>query len=105
MKLRTRSMALDTDTSSDAAEVITRADMNRVRAAITVILSESGPLIDEQIIERYEARAGDHPSVPWVTPQRIRTARAELVRAGQVRDAEMMAFSSLGNRASAWTLA
>lgn len=97
-------MALDSGTSAEAAESITPTDRERVRAAITVILSESGPLIDEQIVERYAARAGDHPSVPWVTPQRIRTVRAELVRDGQVKDAELMAFTSLGHRATAWTL-
>lgn len=97
-------MVLDSGTSADAAESITRTDREKVRAAITVILRESGPLIDEQIVERYAVRASDHSSVPWVTPQRIRTVRAELVRNGHVKDAELMAFTSLGHRATAWTL-
>ena len=105
MSSRVKPMALDTGTSSDAADSIARADRERVQAMITVILAEAGALTDEQIVERYQARAGNHPSVPWVTPQRIRTARAGLVRDGYVRDANQMAFSSLGNPATAWTLA
>ncbi|WP_404475108.1 hypothetical protein [Microbacterium aerolatum] len=105
MSMRAQSMALDTGTSSDADERFTLTGKARVRAAITVILTEAGrPLTDEEIVERYQARAGGHPSWPSATPQRIRTARAELVRAGQVRDAEILAFSNLGNRATAWTL-
>jgi len=98
-------MALDAGTSSDAADVTASTDRARVRAAITVILREAGPLTDDQIVEHYETRARSFSSVPWVTPQRIRTARAELVRAGAVRDAQLLAFSTLGNKATAWTLA
>lgn len=98
-------MAIDTGTSADADEQMTRPNRTLVRAGITTILNEAGgPLTDEQIVEQYEARAGSHPAWPRATPQRIRTARAELVRAGQVRDAQLLAFSSLGNRATAWTL-
>lgn len=104
MSTRARAMAVDDGTSRDADDTLSRTDRERVTAAITVILSEAGALTDEQIVERYQARAGDHPSVPRVTPQRIRTARAELVRDGQVRDAQLLAFSALGNRATAWTL-
>lgn len=105
MTSRARPMAIDAGTSSDAAESLDRSDRERVAAAITVILSEFGALTDEQIVDRYTARAGANPSVPRVTPQRIRTARSELVHVGQVRDANLLAFSKLGNRATAWTLA
>lgn len=105
MTARSVPMAIDTCTSSAADETLSSAAKERVAAAITVILSEHGALTDERIVDLYQARAGDHPTVPWVTPQRIRTARAELVRVGQVRNAELLAYSSLGNRATAWTLA
>lgn len=97
-------MALDTRTSSDADETLSLAAKERVAAAITVILSECGALTDEQIVSEYNARAAAHSSVPQVTAQRIRTARAKLVRLGSVRDAGLVAHSKLGNRATAWTL-
>lgn len=104
MSTHTPSMALDTGTSSDADETLSLAAKERVAAAITVILTECGALTDEQIVEKYNARALAHSSVPPVTAQRIRTARAKLVRIGHVRDAGVPAFSRLGNRATAWTL-
>lgn len=97
-------MVIDTSTSSDAAESLARSNKERVAAAITVILSEHGPLTDDQIVELYTDQASAHPSVPRVTPQRIRTARSALVHAGQVRDANLLAYSKLGHRATAWTL-
>lgn len=104
MNTRTRPMAADTRTSADAGDLLSKGGHDRLRAAITTTLTENGPLTDEEIIVRYDARSGLHPAWPKLTPQRIRTARAGLVRDGLVRDAEMMAFSSLGNRATAWTL-
>lgn len=98
-------MPLDAGTSVEADLSLAEPQRTRVRAAVIAILREAGALTDEQIVERFVARASAHPSVPRVTPQRIRTARAELVRDGRVRDAEMLAFSRLGNRATAWTLA
>ena len=43
-----------------------------------------------------------HPYFPQVTPQRIRTARAQLVRDGLVVEAPMLGHSDLGNPASIW---
>lgn len=104
MSSRTSPLALDTGTSTDADDSLPKSAKERVAAAITVILNECGALTDEQIVDKYTARAAAHHSVPQVTPQRIRTARAELVHAGNVRDANLLAFSKLGNRATAWTL-
>lgn len=105
MTSRTSPLALDTGTSSNADQTLSRAAKERVAAAITVILSEHGPLTDDQIVELYAEQLNAHPSVPRVTPQRIRTARSALVHAGQVRDANLLAYSKLGHRATAWTLA
>lgn len=104
MSTRTEPMALAAGTSSDADDALSPAAKERVAAAITVVLSENGALTDEQIVEKYHNRAAAHPSVPRVTAQRIRTARAKLVRTGRVRDAGVVAYSHLGNRATAWTL-
>ncbi len=105
MSTRARPMVLDNGTSAHADAVASRATRDRVRAVIITILSECGVLTDEEIIDQYSQRAGSHPLVPVVTPQRIRTARASLVRDGLVRDSHAIGFSRLGNRATVWTLA
>lgn len=97
-------MALDSGNSSAADDTLSSAAKERVAAGVMVVLSEHGALTDEQIVEKYHARAAAHPSIPHVTAQRIRTARAKLVRTGRVRDAGLLAHSRLGNRATAWTL-
>jgi len=98
-------MALDTGTSSEADDSLSPATKDRVAAGIMVVLAEHGAMTDEQIVEHYHARAKTQSSVPHVTAQRIRTVRADLVRVGHVRDAGLLAYSRLGNRATAWTLA
>ena len=105
MSTRARPMVLDTGTSTRADAVASKATRERVRAVITTILREHGAMTDEEIGEEYAKRAGSHPLVPVVTPQRIRTARASLVRDGLVRDSHALGFSRLGNRATVWTLA
>lgn len=105
MRSRKSPLALDTGASSDADETLPQTAKERVAAAITAILSECGTLTDDQIVSEYNARAAAYSSTPQVTAQRIRTARADLVRMGDVRDAGLLAYSRLGNRATAWTLA
>ncbi|TQK19114.1 hypothetical protein FBY40_1605 [Microbacterium sp. SLBN-154] len=102
---RTRALALDSGTSLEAAALQTDARTSRVQAVIMSILAEYGPQTDDEIVDRYNARAGAHPAVPTVTPQSIRTRRRELVVAGKVREADAFGFSKLGNRASVWCLA
>jgi hypothetical protein len=102
---RTRSMAVDPGTASDAGDQATPAVRDRVRAVIVTILKERGPLTDDEIIDQYTARAGSHPLVPVVTPQRVRTARHGLVLDGLVHDTQAFGFSTLGNRATVWGLA
>ncbi len=102
---RTRPAALDSGTSLEAAALQTNARTDRVKAVIMSVLAEYGPQTDDEIIDRYNDRAGAHPAVPTVTPQSVRTRRHELVIAGQVREADAFGFSNLGNRASVWTLA
>lgn len=105
MTSRSRPIALDTATSSDAAAMQSTATRERSTAVITSLLAAHGPLTDDQLVELYRGRAHTYTSVPLITPQAIRTRRHELVVAGQVRDANVSAVSRLGNRATAWTLA
>ncbi len=92
-------MGLDTGTSAEAADAATPAKLGTVRAAVLELLREH-PSTDEELCARYAARGG--PRYPTVTDQRLRTARAHLVRDGAVRDTGALAFTSLGNRCTLW---
>lgn len=92
-------MVFDTATSSDAADLASPNTLGIVRAAILEILRDH-PATDDELSARYNARGG--PRFPTVTDQRLRTARARLVRQGLVRDSGAIAFSALGNRATLW---
>lgn len=105
MNARTSSMALDSGTSNEAGDLATAAVRDRVRAVVVTILKECGPLTDDEIVAKYSARAGSHPLVPMVTPQRVRTVRHGLVVDGLVHDTQAFGFSALGNRATVWGLA
>ena len=96
---RRKPLALDTGTSSDAADKISAATRATVTSAILRLLSEHSAT-DDEISARYAERGG--PDHPKVTDQRLRTARAALVRDGLVRDSGALAFSALGNRATLW---
>lgn len=96
----TRPMALGSGTSDDAEGGASPERLGRVRAGILELLREH-PGTDEDLAERYQERTS-HPAWPRVTDQRLRTARAHLVRAGLVRDSGALAFSTLGNRATLW---
>lgn len=104
MTARARPMGLDSGTSIEAAVAASPTIRAHVQATIVTLLKEYGPLTDEEIVERYLARAGSHPFVPLVTPQRIRTARHALVLDGQVHDTQALGFSRLGHRATVWGL-
>lgn len=104
-KARTRAMVVDSGTSVEAAALQTDAQVDRVKAVIITLLNEYGPQTDDELVERYTARAGAHPAVPLVTPQSIRTRRAALVTLGLVREVDAFGFSKLGNRAAVWGIA
>lgn len=100
---RRQPMALDAGTSSSAADRASSSTIGLVKAGILEILA-TRPCTDDEIHDAYMARTA-HPRFPVVTPQRLRTARVALVRAGLVRDSGQIAYSRLGNPATAWELA
>lgn len=104
MTTRTRSMALDSIPSLEAADLQTPEKIGHVKVAICGILVEHGPITDDELIDHYTTRCGTHPAVPKVTPQSVRTRRAELVRDGIVRESPAMGWSKLGNRAATWEI-
>jgi|TARA_B100002052_G_scaffold233018_1_gene216003 hypothetical protein len=100
MSTRKRAMALDIGTSSTADLIANPEVLGWVKTAVLRILRQC-PRTDDEIIREYNARV-PHPYFPQVTPQRIRTARAQLVRDGLVVEAPMLGHSDLGNPAAIW---
>ncbi|MEO5920462.1 MAG: hypothetical protein ABIQ01_04890 [Pseudolysinimonas sp.] len=79
--LESRVRSNDPDTSWRAASNITRADNETLKDAIYRILLTRGPMTDDALAEAYL----DDQSNPPRTPQRIRTARAEMARDRNLR--------------------
>lgn len=79
--LEARVRSNDSDTSWRAASNITRAENESLKDAIYRILRNRGPLTDDALAEAYL----DDQENPPRTPQRIRTARAEMARDRNLR--------------------
>lgn len=100
MSTRKRAMALDPGTSSTADLIANPEVLGWVKTAVLRILRQC-PRTDDELVREYAAR-GPHPYYPLVTAQRIRSARAQLVRDGLVVAAPMLGHSDLGNPAQVW---
>ncbi|MEW1706611.1 hypothetical protein AB0230_05140 [Microbacterium sp. NPDC089190] len=103
MTTRTRPAALDghsleADCSVDPAVKV------RVEVEIRDILRRIGAGTDDQIIAIYDSRVEHYPDVPAVSEQRIRTARAAMVRRGAVGADPKSGLSKRGNTATRWRL-
>lgn len=84
------------------------ADSNNVPASQTYVfdlLYLSGPCADHELVAKAEAEFRAHPmSASW-TPQRIRSARSELVGRGLVRAVEgVFRPGPSGRRAQVWEI-
>lgn len=77
------------------------ADSNRAATSVAAVLdtlTRFGPQTDERLVARmYDL------GHPW-TPQRIRTARAALVKAGKVHSTGRHGQTVSGHRARVWTV-
>ncbi|MGF3057105.1 hypothetical protein [Microbacterium sp. YY-01] len=103
MSTRSQPMA----TAGHSFEADTLADdetRSKVEVVILDILKRIFYATDDTISAVYSARAENYPGVPKVTPQRIRTARANLTRRGILIDSGQPGTSALGNPATVWTL-
>jgi hypothetical protein len=90
--------------SAEADALADHTTIAKVQVVIIGLLNDYGPTTDDTLIDRYDARAAKYPGIPKVTPQRIRTARAELARKGLVGAASTAGTSRYGNPATQWTL-
>lgn len=76
----------------------------RVELLIHDILRRIGSGTDDEIIAIYDSRVEHHADVPPVSEQRIRTARAALVRRGIVGAHPVPGTSRRGHTATRWQL-
>lgn len=90
----------DPETSHEAAAAITPADRSELQRAIIALLAT--PRTDEELVNAYRTyvQLGDYPAR---TPQRIRTARAEITEPdGPVRDTGERRKSETGHAMTVW---
>lgn len=85
----------DPETSWDAGG-IDEEKVSLVSNAILALLSEK-PRTDEELFKAYTTRG-----YPLVTPQRIRSARSQLVRMQKVRSTDTYRPTVLGYKSTVW---
>ncbi len=89
--------------TSRAAAPIAAPKLSTLMAGILELLRARGPLTGDQLVALYrEYSAIDPERYPLRSPQRITTARGELVRLGRVRYTGADGVSDLGNAAQLW---
>ena len=91
----------DPETSVEAAAHV---DETGARAEVLWYLSIE-PLADHELYNRYEADSRMVGDTHLYTPQRLRTARAELVASGRVQFAGIYRLTPTGGRTRVWSLA
>lgn len=94
--LSPRSRSTDPVTSVDAGR---SADLSGSQLSVLIALESFGPLADHELVELNAATRG---SVPAYSPQRIRSARAELVEQGRVEFSGIFRLTPSGHRARVW---
>jgi len=100
MSTHTLHRTSDPETSIDAASHV---DETGARAEVLWLLSIE-PLADHELYARYEADSRMVGDTHLFTPQRLRTARAELVATGKVQFAEYYRLTPTGGRTRVWSL-
>lgn len=90
----------DPHTSHLAAASITRTHISTVQTHIIQLLTQHGPMTDEQIADRYR----HHVMLPACSPSGLRTRRSELVAIGTVRDSQQRGITASGRATIIWEL-
>lgn len=104
MSTRAQPLALD-GFSLDAELSLPESERQAVKVVILSVLAWAGACTHDELIARYRDHARRNPRVPNVTDQRIRTATAQLARAGHVERDTTPGMSAAGHKASRWRLA
>ena len=98
-----RARLADPDTSHVAAD---GSDLAGSQAVVAVLLRSAGPagLTDEEIFEGSRSWPVLQLIGHKYSPSRLRTARAELVEAGRVRDAGIFRYTEFARLSKVWAL-
>ena len=95
-----RARTTDPDTSHEAAASTSKIKMTTVRISILKLLTDHGPMTDEQIwrgLEYEEVR-------DLTSPSGARTRRSELVAARKVRDTGLRGKGKTGRKMIVWAI-
>lgn len=97
-----RSRSTDPTTSVDAGRSVRVAHSQQyVRDTLDVF----GPFADHELVEFYEADGYGQRMYGRFSPQRLRSARAELVEQGRVEFADELCLTPSGRKARIWKTA
>lgn len=94
-----RSRSTDPTTSVDAGRSV---DLPMSQAYVRDTLAVFGPFADHELLEFYEADASGQKMYGCFSPQRLHSARAELVEAGTVEATDEFCLTPSGRRAHVW---
>lgn len=103
-----RTRVTDRATSRRAARRAATGDLSATQSNIIYLVREyvrkhGVGITDDQLLVEFKRYGADNPDTVRVpSPQRIRTARADLVKLGYIRDTGQLASSDLGNDATTW---
>jgi hypothetical protein len=95
-----RARLSDPETSHEAAD---GNDVHGARHAVLAVLRGAGPFADFEL-ERYYAHVTKGTTLPQYTPQRLRTARKELVDAGAVVFSGSFRQTPTGGKSRVWAV-
>jgi hypothetical protein len=93
----------DPASSWDAAGQQSEEKLNRVQSTILNLYRRYGPMIDEQLCERYIEHERKDSTIQWATAQSIRSRRHELLVKGFCVDTGNQGRTTLGNSATIYT--
>lgn len=97
-----RTRRADPTTSHEAADT---NDIAASSAEVLWLLKSSGPMADHELIAAHDADYGwSEPGFRHFTPQRLRTARAELTESGAVEFTGIYRLTPSGRRAQVWAV-
>lgn len=101
IEYRGRVRSRDPESSWLAAGQQTAGKVSVVKTVILDLLAAPGHT-DEALYACYLEYCDQHSNIPRVTPQSIRSRRAELVREGLVADSGRLGKSEHGNKSIIW---
>lgn len=97
------SLARNEDPFTSHEAPSSKTSRGNIAQAVRGLFDYYGPMTDEQLVENYLSSS---KPLPKATPQGIRSRRAELVRAGDVRiKPGVLGETATGRRCLVWELA